>query len=277
MSFVPPIKLLVVEDHLALLDVTVEILAAQGHEVIGISSAESLHELPAHFVADIALLDLNLPGEVGLSLARRLRQLQPRIGIIMLTARNGLQEKLASYKHGADVYLTKPIESQELCATVQAMAQRLRRSVAPAPHVFIFDSKNRRLKPPQGELLLRPAESVFCTLWRSCQSKPCPLGRRLKRLKRLKNPWTTTAKHSSKCWFHACAASRLPMAHPPCPSAPCAAKATNSACPCRWSNTRPNNGFNTRFNTRAQAPLSPPAGAPPWQALARFLQTISLS
>ena len=160
-SFVPPIKLLVVEDHLALLDVTVETLTAQGHEVIGITSAEGLHELPAHFAVDIALLDLNLPGEDGRSLARRLRQLQPGIGITMLTARNALQHKLAGYEHGADIYLTKPIESQELCATVQALAQRLHRSVAPTQQVFIFDPRNRRIKTPQGELLLRPAESVF--------------------------------------------------------------------------------------------------------------------
>ena len=83
-------KLLVVEDNLALLDVTVETLAAQGYEVIGIPSAEAVDELPAQFVADIAILDLNLPGEDGLSLARRLRQIQPRIGIIMVTARHTL-------------------------------------------------------------------------------------------------------------------------------------------------------------------------------------------
>lgn len=82
-----PIKLLVVEDHQALLEVTVETLAAQGYEVIGLPSAEAIDELPPHFVADIAILDLNLPGEDGLSLAQRLRQIQPRIGIIMLTAR----------------------------------------------------------------------------------------------------------------------------------------------------------------------------------------------
>ena len=81
LSFDPPIKLLVVEDHLALLEVMVETLAASGHEVVGIDSAEGLDQLPAHFVAEIAVLDLNLPGENGLSLAQRLRGIQPDIGI----------------------------------------------------------------------------------------------------------------------------------------------------------------------------------------------------
>lgn len=72
LSTTTPIQVLVVEDHEALLDVTIETLAAQGHEVEGISSAEALDELPTHFVADTAVLDIHLPGEDGLSLARRL-------------------------------------------------------------------------------------------------------------------------------------------------------------------------------------------------------------
>lgn len=126
-----PLKLLVVEDHLALLEVTVETLAEQGYEVIGLPSAEAIDELPDHLVADIAVLDLNLPGEDGLSLAQRLSQIQPSIGIIMVTARRALEQKLAGYGCGADVYLTKPIAPEELCATVKALAQRLKRSATP--------------------------------------------------------------------------------------------------------------------------------------------------
>ncbi len=156
-----PIKLLVVEDHQALLEVTVETLAAQGYEVIGLPSAEAIDELPPHFVADIAILDLNLPGEDGLSLAQRLRQIQPRIGIIMLTARRALEQKLAGYEHGADLYLTKPIAAEELCATVQALAQRLRRSTAAQPLTFTLDIAAALLKTPQGDLALRSSEAAL--------------------------------------------------------------------------------------------------------------------
>ncbi|WP_037472433.1 response regulator transcription factor [Simplicispira psychrophila] len=156
-----PIQLLVVEDHLALLDVTVDVLAAQGYEVIGISSAEAIDELPAYFVADIAILDLNLPGEDGLSLARRLRQIQPRIGIIMVTARHTLAHKLAGYEHGADIYLTKPTQPEELCATVQALAQRLHHSGTLQPSAFALDTAAELLKTPLGDLALRTSEAVL--------------------------------------------------------------------------------------------------------------------
>ena len=153
-----PLQLLVVEDHLALLDVTVDTLAAQGHEVIGLASAEAVDELPLHFVPDIAVLDLNLPGEDGLHLAQRLRQVQPDIGIVMVTARNALVHKLAGYEHGADIYLTKPTEPEELCAAVQALAQRLRRHALMQPVVFTLFAATELLQTPHGDITLRASE-----------------------------------------------------------------------------------------------------------------------
>ncbi len=157
----PPIKLLVVEDHLALLDVTVDTLAARGHEVVGIDSAEALDELPAHFVADIAVIDVNLPGESGLNLAQRLRQIQPRIGIIMVTALTALEQKLAGYAHGADLYLTKPTAPEELCAAVAALANRLQPHATPSSQVFTLDTATGLLHTPQGSLVLRGTESML--------------------------------------------------------------------------------------------------------------------
>ena len=161
LTFEPPVKLLVVEDHLALLDAIVETLAASGYEVIGIDSAEALDQLPPHFVADIAILDINLPGENGLSLAQRLRCVQPRIGIIMLTALHALEHKLAGYEHGADIYLTKPTAPQELCAAVMALAQRVRQSSASQPPAFTLDTVTHLLHTPQGELVLSQPESTL--------------------------------------------------------------------------------------------------------------------
>ena len=161
LTFAPPIKLLVVEDHQALLDVMIETLSAQGHEVIGIDCAEALDQVPAHFVADIAVLDLNLPGENGLSLAQRLRRVQPGIGIIMLTALHALEHKLAGYAHGADLYLTKPTAPEELCAAVSALAQRVRPGDASPPAAFTLDTTADLLHTPQGALVLRGPESAL--------------------------------------------------------------------------------------------------------------------
>ena len=161
MTFDPPLKLLVVEDHSALLDVIVETLAARGCEVEGVDSAEAVAQLPSQFVADIAILDINLPGESGLDLARRLRRVQPSIGIVMLTALHALEQKLVGYEHGADLYLTKPTAPEELCAAVFALAQHIRRATASAPPDFSLNTANHVLSTPQGEIVLRAPESAL--------------------------------------------------------------------------------------------------------------------
>ena len=124
------LNIVVVEDHDNLRDITVETLTAAGHQVTGVGSAEEFSELPAQASVDLMLIDLNLPGEDGISLARRVRLNQPDIGIIMLTARGKVSEKLQGYENGADIYLTKPTTMEELNAAVLALSRRLKSSQA---------------------------------------------------------------------------------------------------------------------------------------------------
>lgn len=153
------LKLLVVEDHDALREVTLEVLLAAGHQARGVASAEDLND-PAHGVDfDIAILDLNLPGEDGLALATRLRRDCPGMGIIMVTARNALADRLSGYEKGADLYLSKPTEPQELCAAVQALGRRLAlRGHPPQTSAFVLQSAGHMLQTPAGPLALRTAE-----------------------------------------------------------------------------------------------------------------------
>lgn len=153
------LKLLVVEDHHGLREVTVETLADHGHQVVGVDCAEAVGELPADFAPDIAILDLNLPGEDGLQLAARLRRVQPGIGIIMVTARHTLNEKLAGYEHGADLYLTKPTSPEELGAAVEALARRIRLATARHTPGYALDLQERALHTPTGNIALRAAEA----------------------------------------------------------------------------------------------------------------------
>ncbi len=120
------LNIIVVEDHDDLRDITVETLRTIGHQVVGVDCAEALVEIADTMHVDLMLLDLNLPGEDGISLARRIRQSQPGIGIIMLTARGKVSEKMQGYESGTDIYLTKPTTMDELSAAVQALARRLR-------------------------------------------------------------------------------------------------------------------------------------------------------
>jgi DNA-binding response OmpR family regulator len=120
------LNIIVVEDHDDLRDITVETLRAIGHQVVGVDCAEALVEIADTMHVDLMLIDLNLPGEDGISLARRIRQGQPGIGIIMLTARGKVSEKMLGYESGADLYLTKPTTMDELSAAIQALSRRLR-------------------------------------------------------------------------------------------------------------------------------------------------------
>ncbi|MBK6999256.1 MAG: response regulator transcription factor [Rhodoferax sp.] len=153
------LKLLVVEDHHGLREVTVETLVDQGHQVIGVDCAEAVGELPADFTPDIAIVDLNLPGEDGLQLAARLRQVQPGIGIIMVTARHALHEKLAGYEHGADLYLTKPTAPEELSAAVEALARRIKLTATDRTSGYGLNVHERILHTPCGNVALRSAEA----------------------------------------------------------------------------------------------------------------------
>lgn len=113
----------VIEDNADLNGILVGALQSAGFRAEGYYSVEAFEQagsLPAIF-----LLDLNLPGEDGISFARRLRHSRPAAGIIMLTARNEMEQRKSGYDSGADIYLTKPSSIDEILGALQALARRL--------------------------------------------------------------------------------------------------------------------------------------------------------
>lgn len=119
------LKIVLVEDNDDLRDLLMRDLLGAGYFVFGASCAEDLDRLSAENAFNLIVLDLNLPGESGIDIARRYKQSNPNIYIIMLTARSQLEEKVEGYSAGADVYLTKPISSQELLAAIGSVNRRL--------------------------------------------------------------------------------------------------------------------------------------------------------
>ena len=117
-----------VEDHNDLRETMVEALASQGHQVLAVPDAERFFEVVARTQIDLVIVDLNLPGEDGISLTKRLRQANPTLGIIIVSARGLVQEKTRGYESGADIYLTKPVALQELVAAVESLGHRIRAS-----------------------------------------------------------------------------------------------------------------------------------------------------
>jgi len=122
------LNILVVEDNAELREVTVDVLRREGHLVQGIDCAESVPEHVGN--VDLMLVDLNLPGESGFALTRRVRAVQPAIGIIMVTARATPSDKQQGYLSGADIYMAKPVSHEELCAAVASLGRRLNPTAA---------------------------------------------------------------------------------------------------------------------------------------------------
>lgn len=118
------LNIIVIEDNDDLRTLLCNGLRVDGHLVTGLSSAEEMEDQAGIDHADAFLIDINLPGEDGLSLAKRLRKAHPLVGIIILSARVALYDKLAGYDCGADMYLTKPVEMTELRAAFKSFARR---------------------------------------------------------------------------------------------------------------------------------------------------------
>lgn len=154
------LNVVVVEDHDDLREITVAALAAMGHRARGADCAEALDEALSAERADLLVLDLNLPGEDGIEIARRMRAAYPGIGIIMLTARDAPSEVLVGYDSGADIYLTKPTSAEELGAAIRALGRRMRPPPA-AGGELVLRSSALRLKGPLGEVDVSDLESQF--------------------------------------------------------------------------------------------------------------------
>jgi DNA-binding response OmpR family regulator len=119
------LNIAIIEDHSALREIFADHLIGDGHNVFSGSCAEDLDEYFSAYRADLLILDLNLPGEGGLSIAMRYRRAYPSIQIILLTVRAQEQDKIIGYESGADLYLPKPVSAQELSAAVNSVARRV--------------------------------------------------------------------------------------------------------------------------------------------------------
>lgn len=121
---VAQLNIVVVEDNDDLRNLTCQVLTNEGHRATGLACAEELEDLAGGEPADIFLIDINLPGESGISLSKRIRQAQPFVGIIIISARTDLDDKIIGYDSGADLYITKPVVFAELTAAIRSFARR---------------------------------------------------------------------------------------------------------------------------------------------------------
>jgi two-component system, OmpR family, response regulator len=117
-------RVLVIEDAEAIRIAVESGVAADGHEVLTrVDGAQLEHDL-AEFRPDVVVLDVMLPGRDGFALLETIRS-RSRAGVIMLTARDGIDDRLRGLTTGADDYVVKPFILAELVARVNALMRRM--------------------------------------------------------------------------------------------------------------------------------------------------------
>ncbi|MCK6451368.1 MAG: response regulator [Alphaproteobacteria bacterium] len=129
-----PLHILVVDDDERIRTMLRRYLVDEGFTVATAADGEELRGLIDREKVDLVLLDLMLPGEDGLSVARYLRQKQPRLPIIMLTGKGDLIDRVAGLEAGADDYVAKPFHLREVLARIRTVLRRAQPAEdAPAP------------------------------------------------------------------------------------------------------------------------------------------------
>jgi len=139
------VRVLVCEDARPMRDFLVEGLEPFGILAAGVEHGGALDAALEEQDPQIVILDVGLPGEDGFSIAQRLRRDRPRLGIVMLTARHGLEDRIRGLDGGADLYFAKPVDLRELSAAIFSLQRRLG-----VPRAWRLEPHASRLHTPGG-------------------------------------------------------------------------------------------------------------------------------
>ena len=139
-------RLMLLEDEVVLQEELQEYLSARGHQVTPLGTMAAFRRALAEGTFDLAIVDRGLPDGDGLDLVGELRAAGSALGIVVLTARGAVRDRVSGLDLGADHYLSKPFRLEELAAIVEALARRL--EARPAPGRWTLDTVHGRLLPP---------------------------------------------------------------------------------------------------------------------------------
>ena len=157
--------ILVVDDDPRIRQMLTRYFEDEGFRVRAVESGRAMFDAISREPADLVLLDLVMPGEDGLAVARELRA-RSEIGIIMLTGRSDIVDRVVGLEVGADDYVAKPFHLREVLARVKSVLRRLRPAVAPMQDCasadaegklrfegWCLDRQRRELTAPDGRVV----------------------------------------------------------------------------------------------------------------------------
>lgn len=154
-----PSHIIVVDDEPDLRESVAAYFRIHGFDVSEAADGLSLDRLLASTRADAILLDVNMPGEDGFSIARRLRD-STAAAIIMLTARSDLIDRVVGLELGADDYVAKPFELRELLARVRAVLRRTSAGPPTEEHTLADSSEDSIWVPERGTMIRVPIAEI---------------------------------------------------------------------------------------------------------------------
>ncbi len=121
-------KILIVEDDPSLQEIMVSTLKKEGHTVESAMDFRQAQEKTGVYAYDCILLDIMLPGGSGLELLSEIKKRNGRVNVIIISAKDSLDDKITGLELGADDYLAKPFHIAELSARIRSVARRSRRN-----------------------------------------------------------------------------------------------------------------------------------------------------
>ena len=141
---------LIVDDDPRVRAMLARYLKGEGFRVGEAGDGTAMRACLARDMPDLVLLDLNLPGEDGLTLARELRAAHPALGLVMVTGRADVIDKVVGLEVGADDYIAKPFNLREVLARVRTVLRRARPRPRPPRPGRPSRSRAGRSSPPSA-------------------------------------------------------------------------------------------------------------------------------
>jgi two-component system KDP operon response regulator KdpE len=180
-----PNRVLVVDDEPALRRALKTSLSASGFAVQEARNGEEALGTFGSCQCDLVLLDINMPGMSGVETCRRLREMSPEVGIVMVTVRDSEEDKISALESGADDFVTKPYRFRELLARLRAVLRRVKMQGGPKEPVLHagvleLDTHLGILRKAGVEVHLAPKEFELMTFFFQHQGEPLTHSRLLR-------------------------------------------------------------------------------------------------